>query len=378
MKRLSVLGFFALITVGMVGCPVWDDGKPFDTSFGGSGEGGNGMPGCSAPDQCQGHNQVNQTCGDDGQCHIGDCTLWGCVDGYSCQVDQQGFASCVAGGDGGSGGRGGATGGGGAGGGGVAVVWCGNPADCAMGSTCAPNGQCAAGDCNADGCIFGYTCNTTTGACDAAKDACGGDADCAASGANFECIDGKCTAPANQCFDQNQCTDKKCAGGKCETGCAMDGDCPSSYTCNTTTGVCTDPAQVCMITNDCGTDGSEVCVDGACVPRAGGDGTCPAGTAWVENGCIPTQAATFTCTTDGTQDTCAAGSICVHHSCYISCEGGFTVCQSLPVFDQCQTISSSSGAYAVCGSPDSLGNDCDPTEGLECMGAQVCVDGVCK
>jgi hypothetical protein len=81
---------------------------------------------------------------------------------------------------------------------------------------------------------------------------------------------------------------------------------------------------------------------------------------------------------DGTQDTCASGSICVHHSCYISCAAGFQVCQGLPVFNQCQSISSESGAYLVCGSPDSLGNDCDPTQGIECMGAQVCVDGVCK
>jgi hypothetical protein len=102
------------------------------------------------------------------------------------------------------------------------------------------------------------------------------------------------------------------------------------------------------------------------------------GDAWVENGCIPSQAATFTCANDGVQDACADGSICVHHSCYISCAMSITVCQGLPVFNQCQAIESSSGTYTVCGSPDSLGSDCDPTEELECMGAQVCVDGVCK
>src|SRR6185436_19997443 len=124
------------------------------------------------------------------------------------------------------------------------------------------------------------------------------------------------TAPADQCFDQTQCTgasNEKCAGGKCVPGCADDSECPSSYKCDTTTGICSVAAKPCTITNDCGGP-DEVCVDGACVPRSDG-ATCPDGSTWVENGCVPTQSATFTCTVDGTQDACASGSICLHHSC---------------------------------------------------------------
>jgi len=36
-------------------------------------------------------------------------------------------------------------------------------------------------------------------------------------------------------------------------------------------------------------------------------------------GVRPNQDPQFTCTTDGAQDACASGSICLHHSCYIAC-----------------------------------------------------------
>ncbi len=95
----------------------------------------------------------------------------------------------------------------------------------------------------------------------------------------------------------------------------------SGYTCNTTLGICVNPATPCKITNDCG-GASRVCVAGACVPRSNG-GSCPPGDSWVQNGCIPSQSAQFTCKTDGEAGVanppagvCLAGSICLHHSCY--------------------------------------------------------------
>lgn len=35
---------------------------------------------CDEPGDCG----VNETCSEDGQCEIGDCTFWGCVAGYRC------------------------------------------------------------------------------------------------------------------------------------------------------------------------------------------------------------------------------------------------------------------------------------------------------
>src|SRR6185436_3536336 len=103
-----------------------------------------------------------------------------------------------------------------------------------------------------------------------------------------------------------------------------------------------------------------VCVNGACVPRSTG-GTCKSGESWVENGCIPSQAAMFTCTVDGTKDACMDGSMCLHHSCYIACEPPFeTVCDNLPQINQCKRVTTTSGSHQVCGSATTLGNECDP------------------
>ncbi|HVY49263.1 MAG TPA: hypothetical protein VHB21_25405 [Minicystis sp.] len=377
MKRLSLLGFLGLLAAGLYGCPIFDDGGPYHCDGSNCGSGGSaGM--CTTPSDCG----VNETCGKDGQCHSGDCTFWGCPSDYTCVVHDSGRAFCDQGSsssssDGGS--TPGTTNSGGAGGsGGAAVVWCGNPADCGSGETCAPDGTCHTGDCTTNGCIFGYTCDGSSGVCSPSDaSACAVDTDCASAGSGYACVDGHCTAPADQCFDQNQCSGKKCAGGKCETACSTDADCPSTNACDTHTGVCSKPAKHCTITNDCGDTGDEVCVGGGCYPRAT-EGACTDGSVEVENGCIPGQGATFTCTTDGQQDACASGSICVHHSCYIACGADPTVCNGLPTFNQCQAITSSSGAYNVCGSPDSLGSDCDPTQAQGCGGGKICVDGVCK
>ncbi len=81
---------------------------------------------CFAQADCTG---INETCGSDGFCHTGDCSLWGCLAPQQCVVGADQKASCVDGpGHGGSGGAqmggaGGATVAGGAGGvGGVGGV----------------------------------------------------------------------------------------------------------------------------------------------------------------------------------------------------------------------------------------------------------------
>jgi hypothetical protein len=117
------------------------------------------------------------------------------------------------------------------------------------------------------------------------------------------------------------------------------------------------------------------------VPACGTGGTCPTNDVCVQGGCVPEQAPTnFTCTTDGVQDNCATGSICIHHSCYIACnpEAGAAACQSADQFNQCKAVTTSSGTYDVCGSSTNLGNQCNPTDGQSCSNsAAVCIDGYC-
>jgi hypothetical protein len=48
--------------------------------------------GCSAASPCA----AGSICGQDGACHVGDCSVWGCPAGSECRV-AGGVASCVAG-----------------------------------------------------------------------------------------------------------------------------------------------------------------------------------------------------------------------------------------------------------------------------------------
>jgi hypothetical protein len=147
------------------------------------------------------------------------------------------------------------------------------------------------------------------------------------------------------------------------------------------------PIQACSITNDCGT-AAEVCVAGACVPRSVA-GNCPnAGDVWTENGCIPNQTATFTCVTEGQLgsgtgvpgQTCKAGSICLHHDCWISCDApNQNACASQTILSVCKPITSGSNTYNVCGTAQNLGNQCGAgAANATCANGFVCIDGFCK
>jgi hypothetical protein len=430
MKRLSVLGLIGALATLLAGCPIYDDKGGDYGSYGGCADNGgpcmgggpatsSGNPGgtCSDPSGCG----ANETCGQDGQCHPGDCTFWGCAAGYRCAIDANHGASCVPGtgsggaGQGGSGlaGQGGAAQGGGGHGGGAlggaghgggagaqggagqggaaqggagqggaaqGPVYCGNPSDCGAGLVCAPDGTCKAGDCTKLGCVYGYQCDGPSKTCKAINPlTCASDGDCAAQGAGYACVSGVCTSPSDQCWDQGQCGGEKCAAGKCTAGCTTDADCTGAFKCNVALGICSVPKQPCAITNDCGS-ASLVCVGGACVGRSN-QGACSApGTVWVENGCLPDQKASFTCQVDGAQDACVAGSICLHHACYICCEQDAAVCANLPSIPDCKSVTTSSGAHMVCGSSQNLGSDCDLTASppKTCSQGKVCIDGYCK
>lgn len=374
MKRLSLLAFASVLATLLGGCPIYNENDEHSWCEGDICTDLGPPPtssGCKTPEGCG----INETCGQDNQCHTGDCALWGCADGFECATADDLTVSCVP------------STSSGPGGGPNGVVYCGNPADCGAGETCAPDGTCHAGSCDQVltsnetlGCIYGYTCvnDGTTAVCKPMNPAaCGADADCTTLGADYLCVSGLCTAPADQCFDQTQCAgNDKCVEGKCTPACSVNVDCPESYLCETTLGICSKPAQSCAITQECGGP-NVVCVDGACVPRSNG-ASCPEGSVWVENGCIPNQSSNFVCTADGVQDVCAAGSICLHHSCYISCEQpSSSACENqAPSLNECRTVTTASGVHQVCGSSENLGSDCNPQ--LSCSQAKICVDGFCR
>jgi hypothetical protein len=411
MKRLSLLGFVGVIAGVLAGCPIWDNNHGDATSGGCTSDNctsGNPPPGCSGPADCQ----SNETCGDDGQCHPGDCSLWGCVPPLKCLQNPDQTVSCQPGGagGGGTGGSGttatstGSTGGSSttstststgtgtststttssSGTGGASPIYCGNPKDCQASETCSTDTTCHPGTCDlmGNGCISGYSCGANGQCSRTDPAACALDSECSQLGQGYECVGGKCTKPSDQCFDKTQCAGvDKCANGKCTPSCAADADCPanSGYKCDTTLGICTVPVKTCTITNDCGGP-STVCVAGACIPRSNGT-MCPAGQDWVDNGCIPTQGAQFVCTTEGMQDACALGSLCLHHSCYIACDPVQTpnACTNLPTTNQCKPVTSGMATYNVCGSNGNLGSDCGASNpGKLCGAGQVCIDGFCK
>jgi hypothetical protein len=389
MKRLCLLGFVGLLAGWLAGCPIFSDNDHGGTQ---TCTGPGCSSGCHAPSDCL----QNETCGTDNACHPGDCTSTSCVAGYVCSVDPNTqTASCVP--NGGTGGMntGGST---------TtsttttsststtsstttsttAPVYCGHPADCGTGQFCAGDGTCHAGSCSAtDACIFGYTCNS--GTCQGVPNACDKDSDCSGGSLCIAGSDGKgglCTTVPNQCFDQSQCsTGEKCVAGKCTLGCTGDSDCRDGFKCDTAHGgVCTIPAKACTITNDCGS-AMLVCVGGACVPRSNG-GTCSnPGDVWTENGCIPNQGATFTCQQDGVQDACTAGSICLHHDCWISCDATTMVpCTSQTILNTCKPVVSNGTSYNVCGTSQNLGSECGAGSigNKMCTGGKVCIDGFCK
>ncbi|MBK8252992.1 MAG: hypothetical protein IPK82_10015 [Polyangiaceae bacterium] len=117
MNRLSLLGLLALTVGFLSGCPVWNDNETQTCSdcTGTTSSTTTPPPGsCTQQSECVG---PSETCGSDGFCHIGDCTIWGCVGKDVCRVDEATMtAKCFVPGGTGSGGAGGTPGTGGAGG----------------------------------------------------------------------------------------------------------------------------------------------------------------------------------------------------------------------------------------------------------------------
>lgn len=267
---------------------------------------------------------------------------------------------------------------------------CTKPSDCPAGTNCGADNKCHAGDCSTTGCPSSFVCRLGSGeggvpACvpiggdgGGGTSSCKADKDCP-SPAGSKCLTGKCTAPADQCVDATQCPgEAQCVQGACTPSCSATKPCPTGYGCDTTKGVCTQNPTPCTSSTQC--NGGKTCVQEHCVDPCGPDGKCAAGLVCIDGGCTPEQNPVFTCTTDGSQGNCQVGSICLRHSCYIGCDAdaGAEACKNADKFNQCKSVTTSSGTYSVCGSTTNLGTECDPTQGKNCDASKICIDGYCK
>jgi hypothetical protein len=262
---------------------------------------------------------------------------------------------------------------------------CTKPSDCPAGSTCGADNYCHTGDCSSSGCPSNFVCKVTNGAatCEPVGNtgntpACKADSDCATP-AGSKCLSGTCVAPSDQCADATQCAaGSQCVQGACTPSCSATKPCPTGYACDDAKGVCTGTTGACTNSSQC--TGGNVCVEEHCVAPCGAGATCPAGLVCVGGGCTPDEKPVFTCITDGAQDNCQSGSLCLRHSCYISCDAdaGPDACKSADQFNVCKSVTTSSGPHSVCGSDTNLGTDCDPTQGKNCASPLVCIDGFCR
>jgi hypothetical protein len=213
---------------------------------------------------------------------------------------------------------------------------------------------------------------------------CNAIGDCGGGGA--KCIDGRCAPESHLCSDSTQCvtTGESCVDGVCEPHCSVTAPCPGGYECDFTRGVCNVNPGSCSGSGTSTCQGASECVEGHCVPPCAATdagGACPSGQVCVNGGCIPDEAAQFSCKNDGQSGqlatACTTTSVCVHHDCYAGCDpdAGATACADPAA--SCKAVTVAAGTYDVCGTPSSLGSDCDPAVGRYCTGA-VCIDGYCR
>lgn len=351
MKRAVSFVLFGLGTAVLFGCPIYPADRDHRVCVDGS---------CyDCPDSYY----------DDDSCSTWTCnTGLDCPNGYACS-DHRCVASSPPDASGG----------------------CAKPSDCVSGS-CGADNRCHDDDCGSTGCPSGFVCRLASGsqgvpACTpigpvdggpGAVSSCQNDADCPTP-AGSKCLTGTCVAPPDQCVDATQCLgEAQCVQGACTPSCGAQKPCPTGYACDDAKGVCTTNPTTCTSSSQC-SDGS-VCVQEHCVAPCGANGTCGAGLVCVDGGCTPDEKPVFTCATDGVQDNCQPGSICLRHSCYIACnaDAGAEACKNADEFNQCKPVTTSSGTHQVCGSTSNLGSECDPTQNKSCAVPLVCIDGFCK
>ncbi len=281
-----------------------------------------------------------------------------------------------------------------------------NDVDCGPNGYCDAYGYCAStnGSCAGIYCGSGQECriengtarctsSTDGGRPDSGKDGstdtgpdakpdsgfsgCRSNSACVGDGA--KCLNGSCTAPADQCSDATQCAaGSACVEGVCTPTCSANKACPTGYACDLDKGVCTNNPTVCGPTGaTC--SGGTTCAAEHCVTPCNADKTCAGDLVCVDGGCIPDQRPQFVCLVEGVRDTCAQGSLCLRHSCYIACDPQVAdSCKAADVFNQCKPVTASGKNYNVCGSSTNLGAECDASAGKSCNAGKVCIDGFCR
>ena len=349
MKRAVIFVLSGLGLTVLAGCPIYPDSRDHRVCIGGD---------CfDCPDAY----------------YSSECSAWtcnsgnGCPSGYSCGADnrcklgdatQPGSQTCA------------------------------KPADCPAGSTCGSDNLCHTGDCSTTGCPSSFTCKLGGGSngipqCipgkpdGGATSTCKNDAACATP-AGSKCLTGTCVSPQDQCADATQCAAGACVEGSCTPTCNASRACPTGYGCDLAKGVCTQNPTACTSSSQCA--GGNVCVDQHCVAPCGSGNTCAAGLVCLDGGCTPEERPVFTCATEGVQDSCSSGSLCLRHSCYIGCsaDAGADACKNADTFNVCKAVTTASGSYNVCGSATNLGTECDPTQAKNCAAGLVCIDGFCR
>jgi len=218
---------------------------------------------------------------------------------------------------------------------------------------------------------------------------CNADTDCVSS--SDRCVDGQCVSPASLCSDGTQCvvSGDRCVDGICELPCSgsTPTGCPVGFACDTELGACSINPAPCAGSGSSTCPSGSVCVEQRCVaqclPSEAGASCALPGQVCVNGGCIPDEAALFTCKNDGQTsqlaNVCLNGSVCLHHDCYVECDG--TADAGSPCADPsktCREVTVAAGTYGVCAPPGGLGSDCDIAAMAPCASGHSCVDGYCK
>jgi hypothetical protein len=188
------------------------------------------------------------------------------------------------------------------------------------------------------------------------------------------------------CSDGTQCASgESCVNGICTARCAASNPCPIGFDCDLNRGVCSLNSTVCATTASC--QGGTVCVEGYCVaPCAASEAgpACPNAELCVNGGCIPNQAAAFSCKNNGytgaVANLCSPENICLHDDCYLECnlDAGADAGACTDPSTVCKQVTTAQGTFAVCAPPSELGSDCDPAAGTDCSPGSLCIDGYCK
>jgi hypothetical protein len=280
-----------------------------------------------------------------------------------------------------------------------AVTVCNTPPDdCHEATgTCGTDGACvyalksAGSTCDdGDACTTGDVCGAG-GACAGTPKSCAASDQCHTAG-TCDPDTGTCSNPAKAngatCSDGNACTQgDTCQSGACQSGapktCSASDQCHTAGTCNTTTGVCSNPAEpngtTCNDGNACTT--TDRCQSGVC--QSGTAKTCTAKDQCHTAGtCSPS---TGNCSnpikSNGT--TCNDGNACTQTDICQSgnCTGGNLKACNSP--NQCQdapgTCNTGTGACSY--PPKASGTTCNDfdscTLNSTCDGSGLCLGNVC-